>query len=384
MRPVRRTQAVGLLLCLAAFGGTAAVTSAVLHDPGAARRGEVRSVLEDRYYRPLAPDVLDAALASPDLGGLGPALGDPYTRYLTPEALTGSERADNGRYVGVGVVLAAAPGGGTVVADLVEGSPAARAGLAVGDRIVAVDGTPVAGLGVPYVLARLRGAAGAPVGLVWTGAAGQGGSATVTRQELDARIVAGRLATVAGHRVGIVAVTAFDDGAGDQVRAQVARLSGAGAEVFLLDLRGNGGGLVAETLRVTSAFVAPGTPVFTERGAHVPTRTYSTSLPAVDVDRPVAVLVDGETASAAEIVSGALRVARRAPLVGARTFGKGVIQDTERLADGGALALTVAVYLTPDGAALDHRGLDPDVPAAAAVPGGPDPAVDAAVRATSR
>jgi carboxyl-terminal processing protease len=383
-----------VLLCLALFaagGGAAAmVRYAGPHDgidghtieSGGQRQADVRRLLETRYYRPLSPAALDTATASPTLTGLSATLGDPYTVYLPPAERAQWARSDAGRYVGIGVVLASDPVGEAVVSELVDGGPAERAGMRLGDIITDVDGSSVRGRPTEAVLDAVRGPAAAPVTVGWHGPDGLQRVAQLVRKELAARLVTGHLIVEAGHRVGVVSLREFDTGVGEQVRTSVSRLRAQGADVFVLDLRGDGGGLLAETLGVTSAFLDQGASVFTERGEHLPTHDYRTSLPPVDAVTPLAVLVDGSTASAAEIVAAALRDDGRARLVGSRTFGKGVIQDIEPLLDGGALKITVAEYLTPAGTSIDRRGLNPDVtspPSAGALP--PDPTLEIAVQA---
>jgi carboxyl-terminal processing protease len=161
--------------------------------------------------------------------------------------------------------------------------------------------------------------------------------------------------------VGYVYLEHFNDGVGDQVRARVTRLRDAGARALVLDLRGDGGGLVREALKVASAFLPNGSPVVTTSGAHSDTRTLRTSGDPVAGDLPLVVLVDRNSASASEIVSGALRDAKRGELVGERTFGKALVQSTIPLRNGGALKLTTQRYLTPSGFDLAHRGLPPAV-----------------------
>jgi carboxyl-terminal processing protease len=191
---------------------------------------------------------------------------------------------------------------------------------------------------------------------------------------------------VAGQAVGYIQVLDFSQGVGQATRAAVKDLKARGVTKMVLDLRGNGGGLVEEAVELASVFIPAGTPVLIESGRHIATTTYRTHTAPVDTTVPLAVLVDNDTASAAEIVTGALRDAGRATVVGTKTFGKGVVQDLVPLTGGGALKYTMAQYLTPAGTHVDRRGITPDVTVATpkardhADSDADDPVFDAAIR----
>lgn len=375
------------VLTFAVGGGVAAAVAsarasqqadAAAGDPIAQRRIEVVTALEDRYYRNLDDATINRATAAPGLEGLPTTLGDPYTRYMAPAERQSWQRSDSGQYVGVGIIAAQTPSG-VAVSTVIDRGAAQAAGVQVGDLITSVDGAPVSGQPLPAVLDRLRGQVDSTVTVGWTHQ-GQPRQAPLRRAQLAEKVVTSHLDDVAGRKVGVIDLTAFDGGVGQQVRDSAVALRAQGARMLALDLRGNGGGLVAEARRVAGAFLPADTGVFTERGANIDTTTYATADDAAVPDLPLAVLVDKDSASAAEIVAGALRDAGRARLVGTHTFGKGVIQDVVPLADGGAVKLTIAEYLTPKGTVIDHRGLEPDtvVTAPAAPPGAPDAAVIAA------
>ncbi|MEV8096812.1 S41 family peptidase [Kitasatospora sp. NPDC085879] len=303
-------------------------------------------------------DVTGADLSPQQAEALVDASGDRWAAYLSPQ-----EYADlvRGRYLGVGLSVDRGKDGSTAVSAVQAGGPAARAGIAAGDRLVAVDGAEADGLPVTEVVARLRGSAHAAV-------AARTVAVTVSRGSSAPReVVLGR-ALLAAQEVGVerlpdgvvrIAVRAFTSGVAEQVRT-----ASQGAEAVVLDLRGSSGGLVEEAVATASVFLDGG-PVASYESRGV--RRELTAARGGDTATPLVVLVDGGTMSAAELLAGALQDRCRAVLVGARTFGKGTVQQPSRLADGGVVELTVGRYYTPEGRSPDGSGLQPDV---AAVPEG--------------
>ncbi|MEV4614047.1 S41 family peptidase [Kitasatospora sp. NPDC049258] len=276
--------------------------------------------------------------------------GDRWAAHLSPEEY---EAFTDGRYQGVGLSVGRTGDGGTAVSEVLPGGPAAAAGIAAGDRLLHIDGAPADQLPVTEVVARLRGRqAGSTVALAVQRSGGPVRDVVLRRTELATREVA---ADQPAPGVTRVAVRAFTSGVSGQVREAV-----RGARSVVLDLRGNSGGLVEEAVATASLFLDGG-PVATyqERGEE---RELSAT-PGGDTATPLVVLVDGGTMSAAELLAGALQDRCRAVLVGARTFGKGAVQQPSRLADGSVLELTVGRYTTPSGRSPDGVGLLPDVPA---------------------
>jgi carboxyl-terminal processing protease len=201
------------------------------------------------------------------------------------------------------------------------------------------------------------------------------------RAQVQAQDVSSELRHVAGVSVGYVQVVEFSDGVGQKARDAVTDLRRRGATRIVLDLRQNGGGLVSEAVALAAVFRPLGSTVLSESGQHFDATTYRTKASPADATVPVAVLVDDQTASAAEIVTGALQDSSRALVVGTRTFGKGVVQDLAPLQGGGALKYTMAEYLTPNGHHVNHVGITPDVTVQPATGGtGTDPVFDAAVQ----
>ncbi|WP_433175862.1 S41 family peptidase [Actinoallomurus sp. CA-150999] len=280
-------------------------------------------------------------------------MGDRWARFYTAAEFSGLEDTLNGWYSGVGLWLEKA-GEDVEIVGVQPGSPAERAGVRPGDMIATVDGTSTRDLTVAMVAAALRGQPATSVGL------------DVRRDGVPLRFALVR-AAMASHDVSasltpdgvvVIRIAAFTRGVGQEVRAAVAGRPGHRGGV-LLDLRANPGGLLDEAVDTASVFLSGGPVVTFERAGAPPERLLAGM--GGDTRVPLVVLVDGGTASAAEIVAGSLRDRDRAVIVGSRTFGKGSVQEPLRLADGSAIEMTVGRYRTPSGRNLDGSGIDPDV-----------------------
>jgi carboxyl-terminal processing protease len=328
----------------------------VLGDSGQDLSAQVLDTLERSYYEPIDSTKLEQA----SVEGIIEALGDPYTDYLDPEELAALRERNDGAYYGVGLQVAQR-GNRLVVTRVFDDSPAADAGLAAGDRLVSVGGRPTEGRTLEQVVTEIRGPEGTEVRLGVVVRDGGRRDLELTRERIRVPAVDSRMETVSGARVGYVRLAQFTRGAADALRESVEGLRERGAQALVLDLRGDPGGLVNEAVGVAGAFLPDGTPVVVTEGLHSPQRTFRTDDRPVAGDLPLIVLVDRGSASASEIVAGALRDAGRGRLVGERTFGKALVQSTRLLRDGGALKLTTARYLTPDGFDLATRGLPPSV-----------------------
>jgi len=195
---------------------------------------------------------------------------------------------------------------------------------------------------------------------------------TVTRATVSVPQVASAVKTHKGTKYGVVKLAQFGSGAHAEVYEALRKVRRQGAKGVVFDLRGNGGGLVSEAQLIASAFIPEG-PIVTTKGRGVPERTLRATGDPVAKDVPLVVLVDGDTASASEIVAGALQDTGRAELVGTKTFGKGVFQEVIELSNGGALDITAGQYFTPKGRNLGGRGVDTGAGLAADIPARDDP-----------
>lgn len=318
----------------------------------------VDEVLHD-YYRPLKrSEVVDATLS-----GLVAGLHDRFSNYFSPQEFRDFNNAE--QFSGVGMNVQGDRRGLRVV-QVFDGSPAARAGIAAGDVITAANGTTLAGRVSSAATALIKGRPGTDVVLAVL-RAGRTRTLRITRAEVSIPVVASRMQTFHGKKIADVALATFSSGAHGEVRQAIDKLRAEGAQGIVLDLRRNGGGLVEEARLVASIFLPDGT-IVTTRGRTQPSTTISAVGDAIPGSVPVAVLVDNQTASASEIVAGALQDRHRASIVGAHTFGKGVFQEVRPLSNGGALDITVGEYFLPSGRNLggggikQGAGITPDVP----------------------
>jgi carboxyl-terminal processing protease len=311
---------------------------------------QVLGLLSKDYYRKidrsqLVDKGLQAAVAS---------LGDPYSHYYDPTAYQSFQNQDNPHLSGIGIDIKT-EAHGLQVQNVFQGSPAAKAGLTRGDLIVAVGSTSLANRSQKYSASLIKGRPGTTVTL--TVRRGQHQRVvSLKRADLVVPAAAGRILTYHGIKLGYVDLASFTQGSGDEVRQQVQNVLHDGAQGLILDLRENGGGLLQEAVNVASVFVSDGTIVSTD-GRSQPRQVYMAKHDAIATKQPMVVLVDSGTASAAEIVTGALRDRGRAKVVGTHTYGKGVFQEIQPLSNGGALDFTIGEYFTPNGQNLGGGGV---------------------------
>lgn len=323
--------------------------------------GLLDSALADIRQR-AANDVPEADLRKGAIEGMLARLDDPYASYLGGDGYADLQRLLNGRYSGVGLWLGRV-GPAIAVVSVAPGSPAAVAGIAVDDEITAVAGAPVDGRDVSEVVSMMRGQVGTPVQVALR-RAGRTRVVELRRADVDAEDVLVDRPAVDLTRIR---VAAFTRGVAESVREEADRAADEGLGV-ILDLRGNPGGLLDEAVAVASVFLDGGT-VTSYRGRGVAAQDLVAE-PGGDMTTSLVVLVDGGTASAAEVVAAALQERGRAVLVGSTTYGKGSVQQPRRLSDGSGYEITVARYYTPFGRSLDGKGLSPDVDVVPTADGG--------------
>jgi carboxyl-terminal processing protease len=324
---------------------------------------QVLSLLQRDYYRPLDR----SQLVNKGLAGMVASLDDPYSHYYDPTDYQGFLNQSNPHLSGIGVDVLPEQRG-LRVEDVFPGSPAAKAGIARGDLIVAVGSTSLASrakLGPTLI----KGKAGTRVTLtVLSGTRRH--IVTLERQDLVVPVATGTIVNYHGIKIGSVSLAQFTEGSGAELKEQVHKVLGQGARALILDLRDNPGGLLNEAVNVASIFIPDGTIVSTD-GRAQPRQVYVAKGGAIAANIPMVVLVNRGTASAAEIVTGALHDRGRAKVIGTHTYGKGVFQEIEPLPNGGALDFTVGEYFTPSGRNLggggvkEGAGIAPDINAAA-------------------
>lgn len=309
--------------------------------------------IHERYYR----DIPRGELSDAAVAGAVRQLDDRFSAYLSSKDYHAFQQSLDNAFEGIGTAIRGVPRG-LRIETVYEGSPAEKAGLRVGDIITHAGGRSLAGRAEPAATALIKGRAGTSVRLRI-----RRGDNTftkrVTRAKISIPVVDSRIANAGGERAAYVALSTFGPRSADvQATDAIRRLKRRGAKGIVLDLRGNGGGLVTEAQEVASLFLKDGI-VVTTRGRAVKEQTLRALGEPIAGTLPTVVLVDRGTASASEIVAGALQDRKRATLVGTRTFGKGVFQEVRPLDNGGALDLTVGQYFLPSGRNLGGAGTKP-------------------------
>lgn len=316
---------------------------------------EATELIEDNYYRPVGSGELTNASLQGMVRELRLRHRDRFSDYFSPEALARFNEAISGRFSGIGLTVSQVKRG-LQVESVFTGSPAAQAGIEAGDLIVSVDGDSIAGVSSEISTEKIKGPEGTEVTIgVQRASGGRVRELKVERAQISLPVVTGKVKEVGGHKLGYVRLVSFSEGAHALLRKAVRKVEDRGAEGIVLDLRGNGGGLLEEAVLTASVLLPTGEVVVTTDSrtqGHAVYKTVGDNLPAV----PMAVLIDRNTASAAEILAAALADDAGAEVVGTRSYGKGVFQQEIGLSNGGALKLTIGEYFTPDGVNLAKSG----------------------------
>ena len=290
--------------------------------------------------------------------GMLDSLGDEgHTRFLTPEEVESNRESLSGTYVGVGIRLEDRDRE-VVVASPIGGSPAAEAGVRSGDVVVAVDGKSVREQDTSEVVDKIKGPEGTDVELT-VRRGEEERDFTLERTEIDAPVVS--WTRISGSDVALVQLTSFSDDSAEELEKAFEEAGDAGARRFVLDLRDNPGGRLDQAVEMSGTFLNPGKVVYVREEADGKREKVRIEDGADPMGAPLAVLVNGGTASSAEILAGALRDNDRAPVVGTTTYGTGTVLSEFTLSDGSALLLGVAEWLTPNGDFIRETGIDPEV-----------------------
>lgn len=285
-------------------------------------------------------------------------LNDPYTRFLSPTEYSDLTDQTAGEVSGIGVQVQR-QNNQVVITAVTPGSPAEQAGLMVGDTIAMVDGQSTNNLTAEGVSQRLRGAEHSQVTLSVGRHGGQVRSVIVTRARLEMPAVEQSRRNVGGRPIGYIRLLEFNAHAADQMERAILTLSDQGVEGFVLDLRGNPGGLLLSSIDISRMWLQHG-PIVRTVYRDGTTESLSANRTAL-TQLPLTVLVDRRSASSSEILTGALQDNNRATVVGTPTFGKALVQTLHGLADGSGLTVTVAHYFSPNGTDISRKGISPDV-----------------------
>ena len=338
---------------------------------------EAYGILRDNGLKPLpTPPALEYGM----IHGMTDAYGDPFTRFVEPPQHELETNSLQGKFGGIGVRLDNDSAGNFVVYPFQDG-PAIKAGVQEGDRLLGVDNLPVVpGTPVDTISAAIRG----PVGSSVTIKVGRAPDYTPVEIKIKREEIA--LPTVTWHldtgepRLGVIEVNLIAETTSAEIQKAIADLQARGASAFALDLRNNGGGLLNEGIHIARQFLEDGIVIEQQyRGAKV--EGYSVDQPGKHAKIPLVVLVNENTASAAEIIAGSIQAHKRAKLIGATTYGKNTIQMVFDLQDGSSLHVTAAHWWFPNFEfPKDGHGLAPDITVAAGEQGQPDPVIAAAIQ----
>jgi carboxyl-terminal processing protease len=366
MRAERRR---GFLLGLVAGAAVAVAVGAIadaLFGPfgSSGTVSDARTTIEDNYFHRVGSGELDNASIEGMIDALRHRYHDRFSHYLDPKSVGQFESETSGQFSGIGLTVIGVKGGGLRVASVFPGTPARKAGLERGDQIVAADGKSLRGRSKDAAVALIRGTPGTTVSLrVVPAGGGNASTLRVKRAEVRVPAVKGMIRRADGDKVAYVRFATFSEGAHGELREAVDRLYQGGAQGLVLDLRGNGGGLLDEAVLSASVFLHKGERVVSTRSRTQGDTNYDAVGDPVR-PKPIVVLVDHDTASAAEILTAALAEHHLATVVGTRTFGKGTFQQALDLPNGGALDLTIGRFFTANGSSTLNDGIVPNVHAA--------------------
>ncbi len=287
-------------------------------------------------------------------------LRDPYTRFMDPKQYEALSNQTSGELSGVGIRLEVNEKNKVLtVVEPIEGSPALQAGIRSGDRIMAIDGKSTRGMSVEDASNLIRGDVGTTVTLEISRDGSKSFALPLTRARIELPTVRYALKTEGNKRVGYIRLNEFSSHAAEQMRRAMKDLLNQKVEGFVLDLRSNPGGLLQASIEISRMWMNEGAIVRTvdRKGRSEEISANQTAL----TNLPLVVLVDENSASSSEILTGALKDNSRATVVGSQTFGKALVQSVHNLADGSGLAVTIAHYYTPKGTDISHKGIAPDV-----------------------
>lgn len=316
-----------------------------------AKLNAIDSVLDSFYFEEVDDEKAKDSIYKAYLS----SYGDKYTVYYTADEYKKLTETTNGTFSGIGAVCQISSEGGILLVDVYESGAGYKAGLRSGDRIIQVDGTDVTDMDLSSAVALVKGEKGTQVGLkiVRDGATSD---YTVVRDEIEVQTVN---YAITEDNIGYISVSQFENVTAKQFKAAIEDLKSEGAKGIIIDIRNNPGGLLTTVISMLKDILPNGLIVYTE-DKDGNRKEYSDN-DNEELDMPLAVLVNGNSASASEIFAGAIQDYGKGVIVGTQTFGKGIVQTVKPLTDGSAIKFTIAKYFTPKGQDIHGKGVTPDV-----------------------
>lgn len=315
----------------------------------------VENYVKQNYLR----DVDEKKLADGQLKGMLQSLEDPYSNYMTQDEFASFLQQTSGTYGGIGVVVTPGDDNLITVVSPIEGTPGERAGIKSGDKIIKVNGVEYLGENMDQAVKVMKGEANTKVTLTIL-RKNKEGKNDIFDIEITREII--RLVTVKSNliddNIGYIKITSFDDLTYKDFKAELDKLGKRNIKGLIIDLRNNPGGLLDRCVQIADELLGEGDIVYTQTKSGK--RTYERSGKSM-VDYPLVLLVNGGSASASEILAGAIKDHKRGTLIGTTTFGKGVVQRIHDLDDGSGLKLTISEYFTPNGTNIHGIGITPDI-----------------------
>ncbi|WFD10665.1 S41 family peptidase [Tepidibacter hydrothermalis] len=311
----------------------------------------LEQVIEDNYYT----DVDEQNLVDGSIKGLFEGLDDPYSQYMNKKEFESFMQYTEGSYSGIGVIITPGEDGYITVVSPIEDSPGFKAGIKSEDKIIKVNGKDVTAKEMDKAISIMKGKAGTEVEITILRNGKETIDMKIKRQEIRLKTVKSE---VLEDNIGYIRITTFDEKTADEFKGQLEELQAKNITGLILDLRDNPGGLLDQCQEITDQLIGEGTIVYT-KDRKGKTKYLKSDKNKIDV--PLAVLVNKGSASASEILSGAVRDNKEGVLIGTTTFGKGLVQSVRSLNDGSGFKLTVSQYFTPNGEYIHGKGITPDI-----------------------